>query len=52
MTSKDGYISSYGGRMLKINSEWKNPTNSFRYGVIKLFDLFPKVSTLLYVLIQ
>ena len=52
MTSKDGYISTYGGRMLKINPEWKNPTNSYRYGVIKLFDLFPKVITLFYVLIQ
>ena len=41
--SKDGvFIEGLSGRRLKLNPEWRNPSNEYRVGMKNLFDLFPE----------
>lgn len=35
-------LTSFGGRILKINSNWKNPTGMYRIGLKRAFEFFPK----------
>lgn len=41
-TPSDGILKSFGGRLIKINPQWKNPTNQYRVGIKHAFELYPK----------
>jgi len=40
--SDDGTLKSFGGRVIKINPKWNNPTNLYRVGIKNAFELYPK----------
>ena len=40
--SPEGYISTFGGRQLKVNKEWNNPSGEFRTGIKRINDLLPR----------
>ena len=38
----DGFVIGVGGKKLKINPSWTNPTGDYRYGIKRAFDLYPR----------
>jgi tripeptidyl-peptidase-2 len=40
--SSDGKLTSLSGRVIKINPNWKNPTNKYRIGIKNAFELYPR----------
>lgn len=37
----DGYLHNTGGKTLKINKSWKNPTGMYRIGIKRAYDFYP-----------
>ncbi|GJQ85876.1 hypothetical protein Trydic_g15333 [Trypoxylus dichotomus] len=42
VTPRDGFIIGLSGKKLKIPETWTNPTNNYRIGVKRVFDLYPE----------
>ncbi|XP_022914704.1 tripeptidyl-peptidase 2 isoform X2 [Onthophagus taurus] len=40
--AKEGHIIGLSGKKLKIPDTWKNPTNNYRVGIKRIFDLYPE----------
>ena len=40
--NSDGTITSFGGRIIKINPNWTNPTGKYRVGAKNAFELYPR----------
>ena len=39
---ENGEVLGVGGRKIKVNPAWNNPSGIYRLGIKKAFDLYPK----------
>ncbi|KRT78345.1 Peptidase, partial [Oryctes borbonicus] len=42
VTPKEGFITGLSGKKLKVPENWINPSNNYRIGVKRVFDLYPE----------